>query len=393
MSGSATIEVPKGLDKLDASEQALFEAMRADDGGADLGAPDPAPAPRAQPKPATTPAPAPEPVDDGGEVLIDIDPEPVDPVAGDNRTRTVPHAQFHAANERRKAAEAKAAAAETARVAAETKLATETARIQERVEILSKLAAMPPAPAAPAPAPVAPPPIEVPDVNVDPVGHFRALAEQQTQRAEQLAQQVKDVTGMVQGLQQGQQQAQQVAEMRNWGVAQEMAFEAREPAYRDAMAFLRQSRHDELEAIGVMDANERERIIGNDVNAIAHRALQEARQGRSDANFAERLFKAAQKRGFAKAAPAPPAADPAAVAAAAIPPLDAEIDPTPPVAVDRATRIAQGRDNATTIGSLGAAPPARLSVEKIANMDERQFAALIKRMEGNPTALRDLMGH
>jgi hypothetical protein len=59
----------------------------------------------------------------------------------------------------------------------------------------------------------------------------------------------------------------------------------------------------------------------------------------------------------------------------------------------RAARVAAGRENSMTIGSLGSAPPARLSVEKIANMSEADFAKFITRFEGNPNALRDLMGH
>lgn len=404
MSGTRTRDVPKGLDKLDASEEALFASMRADNDDAGPSFDAPAPAPR-QPQPKARQPVAPEPPvqieppepanDDGSEDIefeIEVPEAQAEPAHDDSATRTkmVPHAQFHAAREQLKTARAKAEAAETARAAAELKLATEQAKINERVELLSRLAQMP-APAAPAPVaspPPAPAPIEIPDVNIDPVGHFRAIAEVQKQHSDQQENRVKDLTAIVNGLQERQQQAQQVAEMRAWGQAQELAFMRQEPDYVDAMAHLKQSRHDELEAIGVIDPAERERIINNDVTSIAARARQEG------ANFAERLFKASQKRGFAKKVVPEPVAPAPVAAAPGIPALDADIDEPPPAPVmDRATRVAQGRENATTIGSLGSAPPAKLSVAKIAEMSESQFAALVKRMEGNPSALRDLMGH
>jgi hypothetical protein len=337
---SATITVPKGLDTLDASERALLDSMRADE------AAEPA---EAAPEPRATAAVAPEPEPVEPEIEIDDDGAP-------QPSRMVPHAQFHAANERRKAAEAKAREAET-------KLATEMARLQERFGLITQLVESQTTapPAAPALAE------ELPDVAVDPVGHFKALYDR-TQK------ELGDVKSILTGFQESQQQSRAVQELRNWGMSQEMAFEAQEPAYRPAMEHLRASRHEELEAIGVTNPTERERIIANDITAIAQRARVEG------ANFAERLFRAAEKRGFKKAAPAAAAADPA------IPPLDAP-------AAARIDTVQRGRDNSTSIGSLGSAPAVRMSVEKIANMNDRDFAVLLKKMEGNPTALRDLMGH
>lgn len=363
---SATIDVPKGLDALDASDMALIESMRADDGAP----PSNSGAPVAPEAPPAATAPAEEPVD----LEIDIPDGPAEPVTAE-RTKMVPHAQFHAAREQLKAQRLKAEAADAARIAAETKLATETAKINERVEMLARFASLPAATAtAPTPAAeAAPAPVEIPDVTTDPVGHFRAVAEQQ-------AAEVAALKGMMNGFQENQRAAQQAAEMRNWGVAQEVAFEAQEPSYRAAMEHLKQTRHIELETIGVTDPTERERIIAQDVNQIAHRSRREG------ANFAERLYKVALSRGFAKAAPAAPAAP----ASPVIPALDAIPAPAP---AERAARLEEGRENSTTIGSLGSAPGVKLSVAKIADMSDSQFAALLKKMEGNPTALRDLMGH
>lgn len=337
---SETIDVPKGLDKLTPDEVKLMEAMRADDDGA-------------------------IPLDDGvkktlsrtaakDEPAAGVDPqiEIEDPVEPQQQNNTVPHQAFHAERERRKAAEARAAEVEREKAA-------DMARLQERLNTVIGIAQVAATP--PAAAPVAEE--ALPDVNTDPVGHFRAVSERQAKK-------LGDLEAILSGFQQRQQSAAQHQELRNWGAAQEAAFASTEPSYNAAMNHLTASRHEELAAIGVTDPAERQRIIAQDVTNIANRARQEG------ANFAERLFTLAVKRGFEKAAPT-------AAATPAIPALDAE------PAVDR---TASARDNATTIGSLGAAPPTRLSVAKIADMNEAQFAALTERLRKEPGALERLMG-
>lgn len=348
---SATIDVPRGLDKLDATEQALLDSMR-DDG----------------PDPVETPADLAPAAEDAGDFEIEIDAPPEAP---EPRTKTVPHAQFHAANEKRKVAEAKATAAEAKAAQIEAQQAKDRAVLQARIDTITALAAMP---AAPTPAPVAAAAAEpeLPDVATDPVGHFKALYDR-TQTS------VDSLKGIIAGMQEGQQAVRQASEMRAWGEQQERAFMAKEPSYVAAMEHLRQSRHDELSAIGVGDPQERERIIASDVNAIFQRARQEG------ASPAERLFNASVQRGYAKAVPPP-----------VIPPLEAPVAApvAAPVVDNRAARLEEARENATTIGSLGAAPPAKLSVAKIAEMDDSAFEALVNKMRASGgTALRDLMGH
>ena len=136
----------------------------------------------------------------------------------------------------------------------------------------------------------------------------------------------------------------------------------------------------ELAAIGVTHPAEQRRIIATDIHNIAVRSRQEG------VDFAERLYTLAQKRGFQKAAAAAPAPG--------VPPMDASgATVAVPVFEQAPVRLQSGRDNAMTIGSAGAAPPTRLSVAKIAEMNEAQFDALVSRMKGDPTALRDLLGH
>lgn len=351
MAVEPTIAVPAGLDVMTPDEQRLMDSMRADDPGAPA-APEPPTRKTVQKTKEAAPEP-PEPALDA-EVDLDAGSEPDAPT--DHRVKMVPHAQFHAANERRKAAEVKAQEAAV-------KLAAVEARTEERLSMLAAaVQASAPAPAA------AVDEISIPDVNVDPVGHFQAELARRDRK-------IQDLEAMQRGFTEGQQQQRQIAELRNWSAEQERAFQAKEPTYPEAMRFLEESRHAELEQIGIMDAAERRRIIGTDIFNIAQRARQEG------ADFADRLYKVATARGYKKATAAVPALD----AALQEPDLDA-VEAT-------ATRQAAARDSSTTIGSIGSAPPTRLSAEKISNMSERDFSVLLKRMEGNPAALRELMGN
>lgn len=353
MSGTAT--VPRGLDTMDAADQALYESMR-----------DETPAPEIEvDAPAAVETPALEADADDGADDIDISDEPAAPTPP--KTKTVPHAQFHAANERRKAAEAKATEAIAKAAAAEAQLAQDRAVLQARIDTIARLVDTGP---AAAPAPVASEVPALPDVNTDPVGYFKAIADQSKSE-------ISSLKGMIQGFQEQQRAAQQQAEMRNWATAQETAFMSKEPDYVPAMDHLRQRRNAQLVAVGITDPVERDRIIRNDVSSIAWRAKNEG------ADFAERMFKVAESYGYAKPAPPEPAAP-------VIPPMDAEPAPV----ADRAVRSAAARENATTIGSLGAAPPTRLSPDKIANLSDSEFAALTERLRARGgSALRDLMGH
>lgn len=319
---------PKGLDTMSAEESALLASMR-DGTAAPEGAAD-------------------EPVED----LDDTAPDAVADTPADGRSRTVPHAQFHAANERRKQAEAKAAAAEL-------KLATETARVQERIDLLMK------AIQSAAPAEPAEPAVEVPDVAVDPVGHFKALLGQ-TQKT------VADQAAILKGFQEQQEQSRAVNELREWGLAQERAFTQQAPDFYDAMTFMREGRHAELEAAGVVDQMARDRIIAGDITQIAMKSREDG------ANFAERLYRVAEKRGYAKRGAVAPV----------IPPLDAGT-PLP----DAAARAQRGRENSTTIATVGSVTPPALTPERIASMSDAAFNAWVEKARGNPAALRDVMGH
>src|ERR1700733_438487 len=140
---SATLETPRGLDALNAEDEALLREMQQDD--------------------APEPAPVAETTDDPGEIEIEVPVAEAAAPTPKTRSKMVPHEALHESREQTKAEKARADEAEKARVAAETKLATETAKINERLNLLTALAQQP----ATQPAPVAAPVIEevpLPDV-------------------------------------------------------------------------------------------------------------------------------------------------------------------------------------------------------------------------------------
>lgn len=351
MSATITRETPSGLDAFSPEELAAIADM-SDDAPGDDGS-------IAAPEPAAPAAPTAE------DLEIDVPEAPAAAVAPE-RSRTVPQQALHQEREKRRAAEKKALERETELAAEKAARAQDQAVLQARVDMIAKLAE------TQAAVPVAPVAEEaLPDKTTDPIGYFEALTGRMQKRLE-----AQD--GMLRGFAEQQRRAQQGAELRAWGMAQENEFAEREPDYSDAMEFLKASRRAELRALGVTDAAERERTIAQDVNTIALVAR------RDGANFAERLFKTAQERGFVKKAAAP-----AVPAAPAIPALDAEFS-------SAAARAERGRENAMTLSTVGSAPAAKLSVERIANMSESEFDALITKAKTNPGAypefIRQLMG-
>jgi len=361
---SATLETPRGLDALNAEDEALLREMQQDD--------------------APEPAPVAETTDDPGEIEIEVPVAEAAAPTPKTRSKMVPHEALHESREQTKAEKARADEAEKARVAAETKLATETAKINERLNLLTALAQQP----ATQPAPVAAPVIEevpLPDVATDPIGHFqerfRRSEEARVRDLAVEAQKRTDLETIVNGLKEGTERERQVRDLQNWGIAQEQAYEAQQAAYRPAMDHLIKTRHQEMEAIGINDPQIRERMIAEDVFRIAAKARQDG------ANFPDRMYKAALARGFAAPA-APPAVAAAPAAAALLPPLDAPILPDA-----RAARIEEGRENSITIGSIGAAPAARMSIERILSLPDKEFEALTTRLKAQGgDALKQLMG-
>ncbi len=326
-----------GIDALSADEQQLLSSMRAGDAGLP-------PAPSAEPEPAPAAAEAP------AEAAPAADPAAPEP------TRTVPHEQFHAERERRRAAE-RALADQRAEAAAEK------ARIEERLQLLMQAtSATQPASSAPAPAAA-----EAPNLEGDPIAYIR-----------QLESRVNELAGTQRQAAERDLAAARVSELAGWGAAQERAFAEREPNYNPAISWLMQQRDAELRAIGIADPSARVQQLRQDALQLTAFARQQG------ANPAERFYQAAIARGWTapvETAPGVPAAA-SAPASVAAPPSDAE----------RAAAIQRGQAQAASIGSVGAAPRGEITAERLASMSDAEFERVYATMAKDPDALRRAFG-
>ena len=338
MSGSRN-----GLDEMTADETAEMEAMRTADADAEPHA--------SAPEPQQDAAPEPE----APEEHEDTEPAP-------KRPGMVPHKALHAEREQRKAAEKALAELRTASAA-------ETAKMNERFGMLQKLveeATKPPPPAPPAP-------IEIPDFDADPKGYIQKSFEAMRREVEQstgLARQIAESNlKQAEQTEQARQQQQAMQALQNWGMAQERALEATDPTFPQAREFLLKHRDAELQALGVTDPAQRHQMVVNDAYAMA---AQCAQQG---LNFAERVRDIARARGFVPAAPEPaPTAAPAADATA------------------RVAAAERGRDMALSLGASGGAPRGSLTPDKLASMNDAEFAATLAKLKTDPGAMRALFG-
>lgn len=237
-------------------------------------------------------------------------------------------------------------------------LEDQVAKFNGRFEVLQTLAQQQSAPKADEPAT-----IEIPDVNVDPIGHFQALYQEQSKFTAKLAEQ----------LQAQQQQSQNFTNVQRLGAItsqHEAAFTATEPSYPQAIQHLIQGRQAELEAMGIADPMQRQEAIRNDFATIAAQALQ------SGGNIAERLMAVAKARGFA------PAPDPTPAAAVVAPPA-----PTPAEQITAAAEAAKakldtvnaGQQATQSLGQVaGGAVNDAMTLEKLMGMSDEDFAAATK---------------
>lgn len=320
-----------GIDALSADEQQLLSSMRAGDAGR-------SPMPEAEPAPET-----PETQAEAAPSAEAPSPEP---------TRTVPHEQFHAERERRRAAE-RALADQRAEAAAEK------ARIEERLQLLMQATAA--QPSAPASAPAA---TEAPNLEGDPVAYIRHLESR-----------VNELAGTQRQAVERDLAAARVNELAGWGAAQERAFAEREPNYNSAINWLMQQRDAELRAIGIADPNARVQQLRQDALQLTAFARQQG------SNPAERFYQAAVARGWTPSPPASPGVP------AAAPPV-----PAPPSDAERAAAIQRGHAQAASIGSVGSAPRGEITAERLASMSDAEFERVYATMAKDPDALRRAFG-
>lgn len=136
-------------------------------------------------------------------------------------------------------------------------------------------------------------PQNVPSYDQDPIGYLKA-------QNEQLAKHVEALSGHAQQRTQADQQQQFYSDVMSRYEASRSQFARQTPDYAEADAWLRQSRDQELEALGMDDPAERKAMIERDEGFFAYRALATGK------NPAEQFYRLAQQRGF-KAKTAQPA--------------------------------------------------------------------------------------
>lgn len=323
-------------DSFTPEEQAQFDQMRDADAAA--------------PVEETTPPP----VDEGSAPEADAG---VDPAAGDGRQKTVPHAALHEERERRKSVETLLAEERKARQVGE-----------ERLNMLLQRFAQPqPAPVAPQPvAPTSP----LPDMEKDPLGFIIAKFNQQNT---QLTQQSEVLNSVVQAIQQQGQQSQQQQQantVMQHAMALERQFANTTPDYQQAVAYLADQRHRELEAAGYRDIGQRQQVISQEAQEIARGAIQRGE------NPAEVVYKLSKIRGFT------------APAAAAANGGDQQAAPTE---AERLAQVQRGQQQAgRSVGAMRGSGPPTWTVQSVIGMSDQEFAAFLDK--ATPEQMRSVMG-
>lgn len=143
-------------------------------------------------------------------------------------------------------------------------------------------------------------------------------------------------------------------------------FAAKQPAFTDAVNFLEEQQHKVLEAEGVTDKAERERLIVQDANAMILRAFQSRRSP------AEVLWNLAQARGFRPGSATTPA-----------------VSPQHQANVAQIAQQKRGMAASTSMSGLGQAAGA-LTLAQIADMSDDDFMRFVKGYGGVKAFERDL---
>lgn len=279
-----------------------------------------------------------EPASRAQEPDDEDDDEPGDP----KRPGFVPHRKFHKAREKLKATEAELAREREERV-----------RLDERTNaLLERLRGVQQAPAAPQ-QPVQPEPVRQLTPDEDVFG----WAEQTGKTVESLAQKLER-------LERGEQQRQTVQHVVEAVQHYEQQFAKDKPDYTDAAVYLKQARTRELMAFGLPEAQARAQV-SQEMLRFAHDTLQRRQ------NPAETVYKWAEARGYAKAAPEP-----------------AKEDAGP---VERIARTAEAQARSRSLSGGGGAPAdTKIDARSLLRMSEDEFA---KFSEANKSDLdRILMG-
>lgn len=262
--------------------------------------------------------------------------------AADGRPRMVPHAAMHEERIRRQSVEQQLA---------EERKARQT--LEERTNLILQRFA---APQQPAQQQEQPPAI---DPQQDPVGHFMAV--QQRQGAV-----LADVVQALTNLGQQNQQASAASQISQRAIAMEQQFAAQTPDYNQAVVYLANQRHQELEAAGWGDQAERQAMISREAMQLAAQAMQQNR------NPAEVVYQLSKIRGFQ--APASSAA--------------ATQEAPAQNATQRLDNVARGQQQSSrSLGNVRGSGPAPITANTLLQMSDKDFAKMIETKEG-----RELLG-
>lgn len=381
---------------LSAEEQAQFDAMRdADPAPVDPGAP-------------TTPEPAPAaPVAPAAAAASDDDDDD-----GPEHAAPVPGADPNAKPQPRRVSFNKFAREESARKKLESDLAEErkktssfeekTARLDERLKLINE--ALTPKPEQ-----------EAEDVEPDPDTDVFAWSQWQRRENKRLKAQIDQLATPLTELTEGKQAQDADAQLADTYLTDASAFAAKNPDFVPAYQHLMTSRLAQLAAyyydVDIYDQNAT--LNAEQVQKIRQIAAREEREMVAGAlkakkSPAEAVFKMARAYGFrpgnGAAAPAPSAAPAAAAPSGGPPPMgqptrvapasavatNGAAAPAVPSVVDEVNRIKAGQEAALSLSNGGGTPTSPLTAERLANMPEHEFNAMLERLD--PAELQAIMG-
>lgn len=376
---------------LDTTEQAQFDAMR------DATSAPPAPAPEPVASPAPTPdsaaapgaiaAPAAEPVaevdeDDDGETPPAVAPKPGDPAKQGGRVSRHKYLRD-------------TAKLETQVADLNKKIEDGTisrAKIEERLALINEALMSKPEQTAQA----------AEDPEPDPEKDIFAHNAWLKRRLDGVSTKLNEIT---QGTEAQQRAQQEEAHLTEAFTDDALTFAEAEPTFPEAYRYLINSRIIELAqfhfGINLRDKEAKrptpkqvaviERSIAAEERDLVKHALEEKRSP------AQAVMALAMGRGFVAQAPKPTAAAPTNGAAAPAAPGSLASPPPAPAALaavtsvaDEIGRIKAGTEAALTLSAGGGAPPSALTPERLANMPDSEFQALMDRL--TPAQQRAALG-
>lgn len=335
------MEPETGIDTLSPEEQAYFnagDAAHADE------------APDSQATETTGSHDEPAKADDGTDAAAKV--AATDKKGADNKPKMVPHAALHEERTKRQKLEAELVEQRRQRDVLDQR----TAAILERLTQAQE-------PKKPEPAEV-----KIPSLEEDPIGHFKAISEQQAKRLAELEQRGQQST-------EAQRQLQAASHVLANAQAQESAFKASTPDYDEAADYLVNIEQQEL-ALQGYSAPEIQVLMTRKRLELAARAAQLGK------NPAELVYQASKLRGFTgkKAAiaangsgdPAGDAVRAAAAASGGKPPSDAE----------RLVSIAKAQDENASLSRGNGHAPVPLTAQRLVEMSDSDFAKMMDTPEG-----------